>query len=311
MRMQPINASASPEVQSNENFETLEWAAIYGKRHPVTTGLTWGYYGGRWSGHEVEDGTLTLTDNADNYLAVLRDSGELTVSTSDTNWLATDTHARVYKITTLGGIVTAVEDHRSGEGGVHAGAEGGEGGGGGEGGTIGKHAIPITAAAMRPSATNGCAPLLVTEFSAESPNTAFLGFDPINLQSAQFVVPMPKSWNEGTVTFKPLWAFEGDPTINLGVVWGLQAVAFGDGDPFGAAFGTAQVSEDSAITAGGVCMQLGPESAPITIAGSPAAQDVVYFRIFRDVDHANDTMEYTAQLHGIMLYITTSAENDE
>jgi hypothetical protein len=33
---------------------------VYGKRQPVTTGLTWGYYGGRWGGFSVADGTLTL-----------------------------------------------------------------------------------------------------------------------------------------------------------------------------------------------------------------------------------------------------------
>lgn len=47
--MQQLSASqASPEVTINEAFETLGWAEVYGKNHPTTTGLIWGYYGGRW-----------------------------------------------------------------------------------------------------------------------------------------------------------------------------------------------------------------------------------------------------------------------
>ena len=119
MNLQPINASASPEVQINENFETIEFASVYGKRQPATTGLTWGYYGGRWGGFAVADGTLTLTNASDNYVVVLRSSGAVSTSTVTTNWNNTTAYARVYKITTAGGVVTAVEDHRAGPNGVH------------------------------------------------------------------------------------------------------------------------------------------------------------------------------------------------
>jgi len=38
------------EVLVNEALETLEHQATYGKDPATTTGLTWGYYGGRWGG---------------------------------------------------------------------------------------------------------------------------------------------------------------------------------------------------------------------------------------------------------------------
>lgn len=118
--MQTLSAAqASPEVPINENAETLAHQAVYGKRHPVTTGLTWGYWGGRWGGMSVADGTVTLTNSATNYLVANRTTGAVSTSTSSTNWDDLASYARIYKLTTSGGVVTATEDHRAGFGGVH------------------------------------------------------------------------------------------------------------------------------------------------------------------------------------------------
>lgn len=118
MNFQTINASASPEVQMGENFETIDFASVYGKRQPVTTGLAWGYYGGRWGGFAVTADVLTLTDDDDNYVVVLRSSGAISVSNATTNWLDTTLYARVYKITAASGAVTVIEDHRAGPHGI-------------------------------------------------------------------------------------------------------------------------------------------------------------------------------------------------
>lgn len=118
--MQQLSPSqASPEVVLNENFDTLQWAATYGIRQAATVGLTWAYYGGRWGGNVVADGTLALTDAATNYVVVARSGGAISVSTAATNWDNTDTYARAYKLTTSGGVVMATEDHRCGLHGVH------------------------------------------------------------------------------------------------------------------------------------------------------------------------------------------------
>jgi hypothetical protein len=47
----------------------------------------------------------------------------LSASTSATNWNDTTTYARVYKLTTSGGQVTVIEDHRAGPAGIHAGVQ--------------------------------------------------------------------------------------------------------------------------------------------------------------------------------------------
>lgn len=116
--LQTINASASPEVQANENFETLSAAGIYGKRQPVTTGLTWGYYGGRYNGNTVANGTVALTASSTNYVVAHRTTGVVTVSTSNTNYNNTTTYARLYQLTTNATAVTAVVDSRMDTGGV-------------------------------------------------------------------------------------------------------------------------------------------------------------------------------------------------
>jgi hypothetical protein len=109
-----------PEVPINRNFETAGYIAIFGKRPAVTTGLTWGYYGGRYNGTLVADGTLTLTNAAANHVVAHRGTGVVTVATTTTNWDDTATYARLYKCTAAGGVVTAVEDWRFGATGLIA-----------------------------------------------------------------------------------------------------------------------------------------------------------------------------------------------
>ena len=52
------------------------------------------------------------------------------------------------------------------------------------------------------------------------------------------------------------------------------------------------------------------ESAAVTIAGTPADDDLTYFTIYRDVSDSNDDMAGDARLHGIKLFFTTDAAND-
>lgn len=119
-------AQANWPVVVNENFDTLP-NTVYAYNYLTSTGLTWGYFGGRWGGFSVAAGTHTLTNAADNYIVVLRSNGVPSVSTSTTNWNDTTNYARVYKLTTAGSAVTVTEDHRSGTNGVHGTTSGGAG----------------------------------------------------------------------------------------------------------------------------------------------------------------------------------------
>lgn len=305
MTMQQVNAAANPEVQVNENFETLYHAAVYGKRQPVTTGLTWGYYGGRWSGLSVSDGTVTLTDDATNYIVVNRTTGAVSVSTSATNWNDTAGYARVYKMTTADGFVVdnSVEDHRSGAGGVHGPVTTSVG-------TLGRHSFPVFAGAMTPRVTNGCAALATVEISASQPNVTTLDFDASTQEYAHFVVFFPKSWDRGTITFQPIVSHSsGGSSFN--VVFSLAAVHVANDGTMGVSFGTAVQSQLDCGTADD--LYIGPESGPLTVAGSPASASVipVFFQISRVTGDSSDDLDIDARLHGIMIHMTTNSETDE
>ena len=95
----------------NENLYALGASAIFAKRFIATSGLTWAYYGGLYNGNTIADGTVTLTDNATNYVVVLRSTGVVSVSTS-TAHSTNSLYARLYKLTTVSGVVTVVVDER-------------------------------------------------------------------------------------------------------------------------------------------------------------------------------------------------------
>jgi len=298
---QLTEAQASPEVPINENFEVLAAHAVYGYRASTSSGLTWGYYGGRWGGSAVAEGqSFTLSSSATNYIVVDKSSGVSSCSTSSTNWDNTSAYARVYKVTTSSTAVTSVEDHRAGPAGTTYGESSGSG-------SAGKHAVYISASGITPSATGGCAALATAATSANQPDLSTLNFDAAATEYAQFSLVMPKSWNEGTVTFKAHWSHPAT-TTNFGVAWGLQAVAVSNDDAIAQAFGTAVVVTDTGGTTNDLYSSA--ESSAITVGGTPAAEDMVFFRVYRDHDDAADTMAVDARLHGITLYITTDAETD-
>lgn len=286
--------TAGNETRVNELADALSPSSLFGRRASTTTGLTWGYYGGRWGGTAIAHGTVTLT-NATQYVVVARSGGALSVSTATTNWNDPANYLRCYKIVATGGAVTSYEDHRAGALGAVTGA------------ALGRRSIWIAAREMTPSASGGCAALATIASAANQPDIQTLDFDTTTQEFAQFSINMPKRWNLGTVTFVPVWSHAATAT-NFGVVWQLQGVAVSDDDTIAVAYGTAQTSTDT----GGTTNDLyrGPESSAITISGTPAAQDVVFFRVARVPANGSDTLAIDARLHGIMLHVTHSAESD-
>jgi hypothetical protein len=164
--------------------------------------------------------------------------------------------------------------------------------------------IPILASAMTPRTTSGPS-TGTSESSTNHIMRSTLDFDQTTNEYAQFLFPMPKSWNEGTVTAQFLWESPGG-TGN--VVWGIQAVAISDDDVIDAAFGTAQTVID-AVTAITDLMQ-SAFTAAMTVAGTPADNDLVCFQVYRDAGNGSDTLAADAKLIGIRLNITLSAADD-
>lgn len=295
-----VNGQQNPEVVVNENFVSLQHIAVYAMNPDTTTGLIWGYLGGRWGGNAITAGTVSLTGGATNYLVAARSNGAVSVSTSITNWNDTVNYARIFLITTGVSTVSTVADYRSGTFGVHGVYST-------VGGTIGKQSIYIPAGAMAPSASGGCQALATVASAANQPDIVSLDFDTTTVEYAQFAVAMPKKWNESTVTFKVYWSHAAT-TTNFGVAWSLQGLAVSDDDAIAQAYGTAITVTDTGGTTNDLYVT--SESSAVTIAGTPAAEDMVFFRVARETGNGSDNMAIDARLMGIMLYITTDAETD-
>jgi len=170
----------------------------------------------------------------------------------------------------------------------------------------GKETIWIPANAMFGPTTNP-ADAAQVETTATRPDLKVFDFDASTKQYTQFSVAMPKSWNEGTVTYQVYWS---PSTTNTGdAIFGLQGVACADNDTIDVAYGTAINVTDAGI--GTVeDQQVSSESSAMTVAGSPAAGELTYFQFFRDAADGSDTFTGECRVLGIKLFFTTDAAND-
>jgi hypothetical protein len=168
----------------------------------------------------------------------------------------------------------------------------------------GKETIWIPANAMTPTESNGCASVTSVETTSGRPDMLVLDFDKDSDEFAQFSVAFPKSWNAGTITYQFFWSGIAATTT---VTMTLAGVSFADNDSIDTAYGTAVAVEDTAQGAVEE-MLVSSESGNVTIAGSPGDNELVYFRIGRDV--SEDNMAGDCRLHGVKLFFTTDLAND-
>jgi len=170
----------------------------------------------------------------------------------------------------------------------------------------GKETIWVPANAMTPTTSNPCSDITTVETTSGRPDMHVLDFDKDSDEFAQFAIAFPKSYNLGTVTFQFFWSGLAATT---GVSMQLQGVAMNDNETIDVAYGTAVVVDDDAQGAVEELL-VSAESGAITIAGTPADNDLTYFRIGRDVSDSNDDMAGDCRLHGIKIFFTTDAAND-
>ena len=119
--LQQIAAALGWNLRINENFVTVSPAGMYGRDPATTTGLTWGYLGGNFSGVAVANGTVALTTAATNYIVANRTTGVVTVATTTTNWLAAGTYLQLYLVVAGASTVTSYDDFRQAIGGATGG----------------------------------------------------------------------------------------------------------------------------------------------------------------------------------------------
>lgn len=172
--------------------------------------------------------------------------------------------------------------------------------------TSGRETIWVPAVAMEPD-PGAAGPSRASLLTGAGVLQQTLNFDPSTAERAQFGVAMPKSWDEGTVTFQYIWSHAATVT-NFGVAFGMAATAFSDGDALDTAYASSLFSLDTGGTTDDIFIS--PESSAVTVGGTPAEGDFVMFRLTRNPADAGDTLAVDARLHGVKIFYTTNAAND-
>ena len=172
--------------------------------------------------------------------------------------------------------------------------------------SAGLSTIWIPAVAMYPTTTTGCNALAQVEVTALRPELKSLDFPVAADSYAQFAIAFPKSWDRLALQYQTYWSVTGTD-VNT-VVFTLAAVAMSSDDPFGANFGTAVPNTALAHSGTANDLMVNVKSNDVTVDGSPAENDQVFFQIARDVSAG--TQPADVRLPGVKLFFTTNAEND-
>ena len=174
---------------------------------------------------------------------------------------------------------------------------------------VGVEHIWVPATAMTPSESNGCGTLTTLETTAGRPDISHLPFDNSADENAQFSISLPKSWDETSdLTCTVYWTSSRDVS-NEDVTWAIAPICFGNNDDVDTAFPTPTIITTD--TAQGQEFMNITSSVAIDVAGSPAAGDLCFFEISRDVsDTDGTTLAADALLIGVKIFYTTNAATD-
>ena len=169
----------------------------------------------------------------------------------------------------------------------------------------GLETIFVPAQAMFGTTTNG-ADAQAVETTATRPEMKVLDFDPSTIEYAQFSIAMPKSWNEGTLTFQAFWSPSNTDTG--AALIGLQGISVANDATSDVAFPTAvDVTDNGTGTIEDVLVS--PVSAAVTVT-SAAADTYTYFQVSRNATSGSDSFTGDVRLLGIKLFYTTDEAND-
>lgn len=153
--------------------------------------------------------------------------------------------------------------------------------------------IVIPAGSISPTTTSGCAAAVTVEAGTNDVDYKVLDFDQTTSENAWFLFSMPGSWDAGTITASFIWtAASGSGTVT----WALKGRAYADDDAIDQAYGTAQSVTDTLIATGDV--HITAETSAITIGGTPAAGQLVQFKVTRDTA---DTLSGDARLVAVRI----------
>jgi hypothetical protein len=156
----------------------------------------------------------------------------------------------------------------------------------------------LSAAGMWPSTTNGAVANTLDESVTNKQNIYYLDFVDGADNYCECTVVMPSDWDGSTITAKFYWTKAGTSTNS--VVWGIAGRSYGDGETIDQALGS-QVTVSDAGTATTLQVKISAATSAVTLSGTPAASELVQFKIQRIASNGSDTLAATARLMGVMI----------
>lgn len=123
-------------------------------------------------------------------------------------------------------------------------------------------------------------------------------FDDTTSEGVQFKVAMPDEWNLGIVKVKFYWSTDSATTSHT-VVWGIRGRAASNDDAMDGTWGTQVTVSDDVLAADD--MHITAATSSITVGGSPALADMIWFEVVRLPADAADDHVGDARLLGVAI----------
>lgn len=110
-----IQGQSGKEITVNAYFDAASPAILYGRRQSTSSGLIFGYYGGKVLVNgvvtDISNGTLGLTESTTNYIEANPQTGSVSFNTTG----FTAGRVPLYTVVTGASTVTSYTDHRIGQ----------------------------------------------------------------------------------------------------------------------------------------------------------------------------------------------------
>lgn len=167
--------------------------------------------------------------------------------------------------------------------------------------------IWVPGRAMVPSYSAGCS-MYFTETTTSKLNKMGMRFSPNIINSAQFDVLMPSSWNKSNIYYRLVFSpsANGAASSTNTVVWRIQAVAVSNEDYIDPVLTSS--SYLSVVAPNTTSTYITDATVPLTVDGTPQNNDLIMFKVFRDASNVSDTHTAFADLHGIQLILNVFDE---
>jgi len=173
----------------------------------------------------------------------------------------------------------------------------------GSGGVAPDGVLVLTARGGEPRTDSGCGVATKREIGTTNHIDKYvLPFDKDADEFAQWSeIVMPTDWDGGTITARFVWTCDaGVGGANKAACWGLRGRSWGDDEAIDQALGTAQFVTDTWLADKDT--HISAVTSAITLAGTPAAGELVTFEVQRDV--SEDDLAGDAWLITVLIEFT-------